>query len=183
VIGVDLNMSMLRRAEQLRRTGRVEWPRRRVGLVFDRTSAELPEARTDKVAFVCADVGVLPFADESAAGALSLNVLDCVPTPITHLTELGRVLAPGTSALLSTPYDWSASATSMEHWIGGHSQRTATGGASEPELRRILSPDARAGVDTRLTIADERDPVDWRLYLNARSTMHYALHLMRLERR
>lgn len=183
VIGVDLNMAMLRRAERLRRTGRVEWPRRKVGLVFDRAVATHPEARTDRVAFVCSDVGVLPFADGAFAGALSLNVLDCVPSPVQHLAEMGRVLAPGAPAVMSTPYDWSASATSMEAWIGGHSQRGGAGGASEPELRRILSEDARAGVDTGLTIADERDDVAWRLYLNARSIMHYKLHMLRLQKR
>jgi len=182
VVGVDLNMSMLRRAEQLRRTGRLEWPRRRVGLVFDRTTAIHEAARTDQVAFVCADVLALPFADGAFAGALSLNVLDCVPSPLGHLLELGRVMAAGAPALLSTPYDWSASATEMEHWIGGHSQRSATAGASEPELRRILSVERAAGVDTGLVIVDERDGVPWQLRLNARSTMHYALHLLRLER-
>jgi SAM-dependent methyltransferase len=183
VVGVDLNMAMLRRAEGLRRTGRIEWPRRRVGLVFDRASAEHRAAQTDRVAFVCADVLILPFADGAFAGALSFNVLDCVPSPLSHLTELGRMLAPGAPALLSTPYDWSSNATAMEAWIGGHSQRSDTGGASEPEMRRILSPDLRAGVDTGLVIADERDDVPWRLTLNARSTMHYRLHLLRLARR
>jgi SAM-dependent methyltransferase/uncharacterized protein YbaR (Trm112 family) len=183
VVGVDLNMSMLRRAERMRRTGRIEWPRRRVGLVFDRAVAEDAEARTDRVAFVCGDVAILPFADAAFTGALSLNVLDVVQTPLKHLLELGRVLAPGASAVMSTPYDWSANASAMEDWIGGHSQRSATEGASEPELRRILSPEARAGVDTGLTIAAERDDVPWRLYLNARSTMHYRLHLLRLQRK
>lgn len=183
VVGVDLNMAMLRRAEGLRRTGRIEWSRRRVGLVFDPCVAEYEPARTDAVAFVCADVQHLPFADGAFAGALSLNVLDCVPSPVGHLLELGRVLAAGAPAILSTPYDWSTGATALEGWIGGHSQRTSTGGASEPELRRILAPEAAAGVDTRLIIADERDGVPWRLHLNARSTMHYALHMLRLERR
>lgn len=183
VVGVDLNMAMLRRAEGLRRTGRVEWPRRRVGQVFDRMTAEHAAARTDRVAFVCADVGILPFADASFDGALSLNVLDCVPSPVGHLLELGRALAAGAPAVMSTPYDWSASATPMEAWIGGHSQRGATVGASEPELRRILSPDARAGIDTGLVIAAERDGIPWHLHLNARSVMHYALHLLRLEKK
>jgi hypothetical protein len=38
-------------------------------------------------------------------------------------------------------------------------------------------------VDTGLVIADERDGVAWRLHLNARSTMHYQLHLLRLQKR
>jgi len=182
VVGVDLNMTMLRRAERARRTGRVTWPQRRVGLVFDRREAALEELPRDRVAFVCADVGVLPFADGGFVGGLSLNVLDCVPSPLQHLLELGRVLAAGAPAVLTTPYDWAASATAPEHWFGGHSQRGEIGGRSETVLRKVLSPGADAGVDTGLVIVDERDRVPWRLRLNDRSTMHYAVHLLRLAR-
>ncbi len=182
VVGVDLNMAMLRRAEQARRTGAITWPRRRVGQVFDPGRARCDDLPRDRVAFVCADVNVLPFADASFAGALSLNVLDCVPSPVAHLCELGRVVGDAAPVLLSTPYDWATNAASMEHWIGGHSQRAAHQGASEPELRRLLSPERATGIDTGLTIAAERDDVPWHLTLNARSANHYRLHLLRLAR-
>mgnify|MGYP003378207693 CR=1 FL=1 len=182
MVGVDLNMAMLRRAEQARRTGHITWPRRRVGQVFDTATAATAELPRDRVAFVCADVATLPFDDAAFAGALSLNVLDCVPSPVAHLLELGRVIADHGAALVSTPYDWTTTAAAMEHWIGGHSQRGEHGGASEPELRRLLSADLRTGIDTGLTIADERPAVPWHLTLNARSVMHYQLHLLRLAR-
>jgi hypothetical protein len=105
-----------------------------------------------------------------------------VRSPLGHLIELGRVLAPGAPALLSTPYDWSIGATTLDQWIGGHSQRGPAGGSSADELRRILSPDTAAGVDTGLTIAEERDGVPWRVYGNERSTTEYSLHLLRLAR-
>jgi hypothetical protein len=110
-------------------------------------------------------------------------VLDCVRSPLGHLLELGRVLAPGAPALLSTPYDWSPAATPVVQWIGGHSQRGPAAGASADELRRILSPDAAAGVDTGLVIARERDGVPWRVQANERSATEYSLHLLALERR
>ncbi len=183
VVGVDLNFSMLRRAEQARRTGRIAWPQRRVGLVFDPREATLDGLPREPVAFLCADACALPFADGAAAGALSLNVLDCVPSPLAHLIELGRVLAPGAPAALTTPYDWSATATAAEHWLGGHSQRDAFEGRSELILRKVLSPAAEAGVDTKLIIVEERDRVPWALRLNDRSTMHYQVHLLRLARK
>jgi SAM-dependent methyltransferase len=182
VVGVDLNMAMLRRAEVARRTGVMRWPRRRVGQVFDPGVARCDDLPRDRVAFVCADVGVLPLVDGAVAGALSLNVLDCVPSPVAHLCELGRVVGDGGAVLLSTPYDWATNAATMEHWLGGHSQRGEQRGASEPELRRLLSPERAAGIDTGLTIAAERDDVPWLLTLNARSVMHYRLHLLRLAR-
>lgn len=182
-VGVDLNFSMLRRAEHARRTGRVTWPQRRVGLVFEDRAADLGGLPRGDVAFLCADVCALPVADGAIAGALSLNVLDCVPSPLAHLIELGRVLAPGAAAALATPYDWTASVTAPEQWLGGHSQRDALEGRSERVMRKVLSPAAEAGVDTRLVIEAEDDAVPWTLRLNDRATMHYRVHLLRLARR
>jgi SAM-dependent methyltransferase/uncharacterized protein YbaR (Trm112 family) len=182
-VGVDLSFAMLRVAEHVRREGRAVFPQRRVGLVYDRRDLVVPNVPTERMSFWCCDAGSLPFADASFAGALSLNVLDCVPSPLGHLLELGRTLEPGAPALLSTPYDWSPAATTLEQWIGGHSQRGESGGSSAAELRRILSPDAAAGVDTGLAIAAEREGVPWRVYSNERAATEYALDLLRLERR
>ena len=53
-------------------------------------------------------------------------------------------------AAFASPYDWSPNATPLAHWIGGHSQRSASGGDSATELRRILSAERAAGVDTSI---------------------------------
>jgi SAM-dependent methyltransferase/uncharacterized protein YbaR (Trm112 family) len=180
--GVDLSFAMLRVAERMRREGVAVYPQRRVGIVYERREVAVADVPAEHLGFWCADAELLPFADGTFAGALSLNVLDCVRSPLGHLVELGRVLAPGAAALLSTPYDWSVAATTLDAWIGGHSQRSPAGGSSAAELRRILSPDAAAGIDTGLTIADERDGIPWRVYGNERSTTEYALHLLRLAR-
>jgi SAM-dependent methyltransferase/uncharacterized protein YbaR (Trm112 family) len=182
-VGVDLSFAMLRVAERVRRHGVAVYPQRRVGIVYDRREVPVPDVPADRLGFWCADAEALPFAAGTFAGALSLNVLDCVRSPLGHLLELGRVLAPGAPALLSTPYDWSVAATPVEQWIGGHSQRGPAGGSSAEELRRILSPDAAAGVDTGLVVAGERDGIPWRVHANERSHVEYALHLLRLERR
>jgi len=182
-VGVDLSFSMLRVAERVRREGRAVFPQRRVGLVYDRREIAVADVPGGRMSFWCCDVSALPFADGCFAGALSLNVLDCVSSPLGHLLELGRTLAAGGPALLCTPYDWSPAATAVGAWIGGHSQRGEAGGSSEAELRRILSADAAAGVDTGLVIAQERDRVPWRVYANERSATEYAVHLLRLTRR
>jgi SAM-dependent methyltransferase len=181
-VGVDLSFGMLRVAERMRREGVAAWPQRRVGIVFDERSVAVGDVPADRLGFWCADTEVLPFADGAFAGALSLNVLDCVRSPLGHLLELGRVLEPEGDALLSTPYDWSVTATPLEGWIGGHSQRGPAEGSSEAELRRILAQDAAAGIDTGLTIAAERDRVPWRVHATDRSRMEYELHLLRLRR-
>jgi hypothetical protein len=185
VVGVDLNMAMLRRAEVRRAApARSRWPRRRVGQVFDpgpsRAATTCPR---DRVAFVCADVNVLAARrrQRSPARCRSTSSTACRRRSPTCASS-GGWSATAAPVLLSTPYDWATNAASMEHWIGGHSQRAAHQGASEPELRRLLSPERATGIDTGLTIAAERDDVPWHLTLNARSANHYRLHLLRLAR-
>ena len=175
-VGVDLSFAMLRVAERARREGKAKFDVRRVGVVYDR--CEIAVAKSDSAGFWCCDVDNLPFSAATFDGALSLNVLDCVPSPLQHLIEMGRVLKPSAPALLSSPYDWSAAATPIQQWLGGHSQRGPVRGSSVAELRRILST-----VDTGLLIEDERDQVPWRVYVNERASMDYRVQLLRLQRR
>jgi SAM-dependent methyltransferase len=176
-VGVDLSFGMLRVAERARRDGRAVFGVRRVGLVYDRRDIHIPGMPAEQMSFWCCDVGNLPFADASFGGALSLNVLDCVPSPLQHLMEIGRTLEPGAPALLSTPYDWSPNATPLEQWLGGHSQRGPAHGSSAAELRRVL-----AAIDSGLRVEAEEDRVPWRVYVNERASMDYAVHLLRLRR-
>jgi SAM-dependent methyltransferase/uncharacterized protein YbaR (Trm112 family) len=176
-VGVDLSFSMLRLAERARREGRAVFQLRRVGLVFDRRELVIPDVPTELLSFWCCDVGALPFPDETFDGALSLNVIDCVPSPLGHLMELGRVIRTGAPALLSSPYDWTPNATPLAQWLGGHSQRGPQHGSSSAELRRAL-----ASVDGGLVIKQERDRASWRVYVNERASMDYAVHLLQLER-
>jgi uncharacterized protein YbaR (Trm112 family)/SAM-dependent methyltransferase len=174
-VGIDLSFAMLRVAERVRRTGRAVFPRKRIGLAFDRMECDVANVPGDRMSFWCCDVAALPFPDATFAGALSLNVLDCAASPLGHLQEMSRTLAPGAPALLSTPYDWSANATQPIGWIGGHSQRADHGGDGPAVLRHVLP---QAG----LAIEEERDGVPWRVYANERSHVEYSLHLLRLVR-
>jgi SAM-dependent methyltransferase len=169
---------MLRVAERARREGRAVFPVRRVGVVYDRCEVAVPDLPRENVSFWCCDVDALPFSDGVFDGALSLNVLDCVPSPLQHLLEMGRVLKSAGCALMSSPYDWSPTATPIQQWLGGHSQRSAAHGSSAAELRRALS-----AVDTGLEIEAERDDVPWRVYVNERASMDYKVHMLRLRRR
>jgi SAM-dependent methyltransferase len=181
-VGIDLSFAMLRVAERVRRERLAAYPQRRGGLVYDRRELPVAGAPSGDMSFWCCDAAALPFADATFAGALSMNVLDCVASPLSHLSELGRVLAPGASAALSTPYDWSAAATAAPSWIGGHSQRSESHGSSEAALRWLLSPGAPAGVDTGLVITAERERVSWRFPTYDRSRIEYDVHLVALTR-
>lgn len=182
-VGVDLNFSMLRLAQEIRRTGRARYARRRVGLVFDFVDDPVPEYPAANVSFWCTDVTTLPFAAGKFDGAMALNMLDCVPAPLNLLCEMGRVLRSQAEAVLSTPFDWAAGGTDASAWLGGHSQRSSHQGSSLTELRRVLSRDCQAGLDTGLWIETELDSVKWRLRTHERSTTEYDVYIARLRRK
>jgi SAM-dependent methyltransferase/uncharacterized protein YbaR (Trm112 family) len=176
-VGVDLSFGMLRVAERARRERRAVFPLRRRGLVFDRRDIPIGEMPAERMSFWCCDVANLPFAEATFDGALSLNVVDCVASPVQHLLEMARVLSPGGAALLSTPFDWSTNATPLASWLGGHSQRGPTHGSSVAELRRVLE-----SLEPRVQVEREREGVPWRIYVHERASMDYSLHLLRLSR-
>ena len=180
VLGIDLNFAMLRIAARILRTGQARYPVRRVGMVYDTAEhrVDLDGARVD---FWMADVQALPFADEVAGFATSFNLLDCTAAPWVHLVELERVLRPGGRAALCTPYDWSPSATPVEQWLGGHSQRGPWSGRAEPALRALIDGEVPGGPSRLRTLA-ERERVPWAVRVHDRSTMHYETHLVAIAR-
>lgn len=177
VLGVDLSLTFLRMAQRLRLEGRISFPRRRVGVVYDYVAAELPAAYAGaEVDFWALDVQALPFASELCGLVAMVNVVDCVPNPTALVTEAARVAAPGAGGLVTTPFDWSQVATPIDGWFGGHSQRAPHQGAAEPVLAATL---AEAGWD-QIAV---RDDLDWQLRLHARAEMRYQLHMALLRRR
>lgn len=169
-VGIDLNFAMLRIASQALRAGRVRYARRRVGVVYERREDDVTLPARERVDFWCCDAAALPFGDATFGIAASLNLVDCTPSPADVLRELGRVVRGGGTALVATPYDWSASATPVEGWLGGHSQRGPHGGAAEPILRALLAED--------FAIEGEDASVPWRVRLHDRSAVEYDVHLV-----
>ena len=173
VLGIDLNLSMLRLAAQALRTGQVSYPRRRVGMVFDRRTHPVQVADPERVDFWAADAMALPLVDDIADNVLSLNLLDCVPNPGAHLQSIGTLLNPEGVAWLATPYDWSTGATQVQGWIGGHSQRGDDAGSPVARIRQMLTPAV-----TGLELVAERDEVPWEVHSYRRSRTLYSCHVM-----
>ena len=178
ILGVDLNFAMLRTAAAILHQGRVTYPRRRVGIVFDKREFPAVLEGSSKVDFWACDATSLPFADESFSLAASLNVIDCVQSPYDHLKELGRILKPKGGALISAPYDWNVNATPVEAWLGGHSQRSESQGASEVMLRSLLAGGEHPYAIQELELVSESEAVPWTLRLHDRSFMNYQVHLL-----
>ena len=167
---------MLSLAAQVLSTGIVRYPRRRVGIVYDRREFPVVFPVSDNVDFWGCDANSLPFRDKQFAATIGLNVLDCANSPLNFLQSACRVTATGGQVILACPYDWSAAATPIEHWLGGHSQRCDSRGASEPVLRSLFNTGEHPYAIPGLRIAAEADHLPWHVRLHDRSTMQYSVH-------
>jgi SAM-dependent methyltransferase/uncharacterized protein YbaR (Trm112 family) len=177
VLGVDLNFDMLRLGAAVLNRGEVVYPRRSIGLVYDLRRFAARFGGASRVDFWAADATALPFSDNTFEFAASLNLLDCVTSPYDHLKTLARVLRPGARAILSTPYDWSSAATPVQSWLGGHSQRSETRGASEAVLRSLLAGGDHPKAVRELELLAEAEAEEWLVRLHDRGAMRYRAHL------
>lgn len=180
VLGADMNLSMLRVAQHALRRGLVRYPRRRLGLVYDRREFPVRFDGMDRVDFWACDVHALPLGDRAMPLATALNVLDCVRSPLEFLAECGRILAPGGRLAMTSPYDWSGTAAPAAAWLGGHSQRSEYRGESAAFVRDLLTPGGHPGHAhlAPLRLETERDDLPWRVRIHDRSVMQYRVHLM-----
>ncbi len=178
VLGVDLNFDMLRTARRVLEKGVVRYPIRREGIVYDRCEFPAAFEKTGMVDFWACDAMMLPFASETFGLGLSLNVLDCVNSPYEHLQSLSRILMPDARAIISTPYDWSASATPVESWLGGHSQRSEIHGDGREMLRILLAHGSHPMCVENLELVSEFEAIPWSVRLHDRCVMQYLVHMI-----
>jgi SAM-dependent methyltransferase/uncharacterized protein YbaR (Trm112 family) len=182
VLGVDLGYAMLRLAGRALREGRVVYPRRRIGLAYDRRDFAVNLPGAENVDFWACDALALPFSTGTFGTIVALNVLDCVTSPHDLLASVPRLLSDKGRAVLTTPYDWSPSATPVEAWLGGHSQRGLEAGASEPVLRALLTPGAHPASIEGLEILREDPDIPWRVRMHDRSSVEYRVHAVAVMR-
>jgi uncharacterized protein YbaR (Trm112 family) len=120
-VGVDRSPDLIRWARRLMRNKELIFSARIEGELTERRQIQLPRHwKTERVEFVVADVGALPFPANLVGTVSSLNVLDKVPRPLVHLTEMNRVARKRDARLIfSDPFSWSTEFTPLEHWLGG----------------------------------------------------------------
>lgn len=181
VLGVDMSFPVLRVAQQVLRDGRISFPLKRVGIVFDHHEFETDLDNAQYVDFWACDAQALPFADESFRFISSLNVIDTVAAPRKALTSISNLLANKGKAILSTPYDWSPP-TPVQAWIGGSGQRDPHQGDSEVALKSLLA----AGIATRnagvLAMTGEVTNHRWDVRVHNRRSVRYDAHIVACEK-
>lgn len=178
VLGIDTNFPMLKLAQCILAERKLSYPRRRIGIVYDRREFEINLPAMDQVDFWACSGMSLPFRANSFGLAAGLQVLDSVGSPLGLLSAIADVLLPGGSTVLATPYDWSPAVTPVEAWIGGHSQRSATLGSAEPLLRALLTPGAHPQSIDGLSLRAEIAHCPWHTRIHDRSTVLYDTHIV-----
>ena len=181
VLGVDLNFSMLRIAQNALQQQRIRFPLRRIGIVYDEMDIQLEFEQSNRVDFWACDAIALPFSEQKFELLTAFNLLDSVNAPSDLLSSIALILKKQSHALLSTPYDWSPAATPLENWIGGHSQRGPDHGAAEPLIKSLLMPRENIQSLNNLKLIAEINDFPWSVRVHDRSSTLYSLHIMAVE--
>ena len=181
VLGVDLTFPMLIMAQNILEHGIISYSKRKVGIVYDYKKYKVNFENIENIDFWVCDATLLPF-ESSFALTLSFNVLDSVNNPYYHLSTMEKVLLPGGKVILTTPYDWSNSATPIEAWIGGHSQRSEKQGSSVEMLRDLFTKGNHPKSLNNIRIISEIESIPWSVRVHERSVMNYQVHMAIMEK-
>jgi SAM-dependent methyltransferase len=121
VVGLDNSLTFIRASRELMRQRGAELTLPEEGVLTRRERLVFPEDwQTENVEFIVGDAQALPFRSQGFAGVSSLNVVDKVPRPLTHLSEINRLARTRDAQLLfSDPFSWSTEAAPEEQWLGG----------------------------------------------------------------
>ncbi len=120
-IGIDNSHAFVRAARQLLLTGQIQIDLAVEGRLSCKKSLSLPHHwPRERIDFIVGDALALPFRRGTFSVLASLNVLDKLPKPLQHLTELNRVAHPRhTQLLCSDPFSWSTEIAEEQDWLGG----------------------------------------------------------------
>jgi uncharacterized protein YbaR (Trm112 family) len=121
VVGIDNSVSFIRASRELMNHRRSGLALPEEGVLTREETLTFPEDwKTDNVEFIVGDAQALPFRSGTFSALSSLNIVDKVPKPMSHLAEINRVArADQAQFLFSDPFSWSTEVAPEEDWLGG----------------------------------------------------------------
>lgn len=124
VVGIDNSVSFIRASRELLLHRRADLALPEEGVLTRPETLIFPEDwKTDNIEFIVGDAQALPFRSGAFAALSSLNIVDKVPKPMTHLAEINRVARTNEAQFLfSDPFSWSTEVAPEEDWLGGKPQ-------------------------------------------------------------
>lgn len=129
VIGIDNSISFVRAARDLMANRRKDVLLVEEGNLTREEILALPDQwELANVEFIVADALALPFCSGAFSALSSLNIVDKVPVPMKHLTEVNRTAREkGAQLLFSDPFSWSKDAAEEDEWLGGRIEGVYSG--------------------------------------------------------
>lgn len=128
-IGLDNSEGFIGAARSLMTEGHLKFSMAVEGhIAADRTIFLPDEWAPEKVEFIVGDALALPFISDSFSCLASLNIIDKIPLPLSHLEEIDRVAkSSGAQFLFSDPFSWSTDVTEEKNWLGGKEKGSFSG--------------------------------------------------------
>ncbi|MDY6934634.1 MAG: methyltransferase domain-containing protein [Spirochaetota bacterium] len=123
-IGIDRSEGLIRMARMLMLNRELEFTLLKEGKLMENRFIHIPEIWKNKnVEFIIGDAHNLPFASNTFSTIASLNIIDKIALPISHLKEINRIaMNQGTQFLFSDPFSWSPEVTDEINWLGGKTE-------------------------------------------------------------
>lgn len=121
VVCLDNSVKFIETARHLMLQRESRFPIVEEGLLTREATLRLPDSwNMDKIEFIVGDALALPFQSGTFGALAGLNLVDKVPVPFKHFTEMNRTAVEhGAQFLFSDPFSWSKDAAKEEHWLGG----------------------------------------------------------------
>ncbi|BBO90978.1 methyltransferase domain-containing protein [Desulfosarcina ovata] len=162
VIGLDTSIAFIRKAREILTRKEISFDLIVEGHITEPRTHRFNESHDfSRVDFIVADALALPFRTRAFATTAAINLLEKVPDPLKHLTEINRVLRDRSAMFLfSDPFSWDETVSPPERWLSGNgnAQYSARG---IDTMRRIFA--GEFGVfDPPLGIADDGN-VAWKI--------------------
>ena len=172
VIGIDSSLSFIEKARELLQQRKLCFNLIVEGHITQKRSYAFSDKwDTDRVDFIVADALALPFPTCLFPTVSSINILEKVPKPSQHLTEINRVLTRENARFVfSDPFSWDETVSDPELWLGGKLSGQYSGRGIDC-MHRIIS--GEDGIFSPPMVIAEKGEVSWKI----RKTEHLWEHI------